>query len=131
MSESPGSSRRILVISDYAAICELLQLALTREGYEVVCISAIADATVVEGILFDLVITNTRAPYSSGQDVVREIHQVLGGVPVLHLDDLTRPLIAALPGHVPSLRIPFSIAALLTAVESLLQSDTSDPERTA
>ena len=132
MPEIPSSyGQRILVINDFATMRELLQRILAGEGYDVVCVPTLGQPTGVPDIRFDLVITNTRAPDESGQDVIREIHQVFPGVPVLHLDDLTRPLRSALPRGVPSIPMPFSIPALLLAVDHLLQRDSREPERTA
>ena len=132
MSKTPASTRpRILIISDHGAVRELLHVALTREGYEVVCISDLGKMAGLTDVRFELVVTNTRPPYLSDRDVFREIHEAFPGVSVLHLDDLTRPITSVLPGHVTMLQVPFSIPGLLAAVDRLLQSGSDEPGRTA
>jgi DNA-binding response OmpR family regulator len=113
------NSIRILVIEDDDPVRQMLDRALRTDGYDVV---SLADIPVhPNGLLgrVDLVVTNARMPYLSGDDLIGEIHRHWPGVPILHLDDLTRPLSSSMPIHVPSLMKPFSIESLLLAVEHL------------
>jgi DNA-binding response OmpR family regulator len=109
---------RILLIEDDAAVRRMLARALSMAGYEVVSPSE-QQGDGANGKQFDLIVTNTRVPYLSGKELVEEIHRDWPGIPILHLDDLTRPLSAALPSGVPSLMKPFSVESLLLAVEHL------------
>jgi DNA-binding response OmpR family regulator len=119
-----GRTIRILLIEDDAAVRRMLERALSLADYQVVCLD---QPEAMDGKRFDLIVTNTRVPYLSGKELVDEIHRDWPGIPILHLDDLTRPLSAALPSGVPSLMKPFSIESLLLAVEHL--TSTGDAQR--
>lgn len=116
----PGHDRiRILVIEDDDPVRQLLDRALRTDGYEVVSLGEFPGQPNGAPGKVDLVVTNARTPYLSGEDLISEIHRHWPGVPILHLDDLTRPLSSSMPTHVPSLMKPFSIESLLLAVEHL------------
>ena len=112
-------SIRILVIEDDDPVRQMLDRALRTDGYDVVSLPDIPGQ--LNGSLgqVDLVVTNARSPHLSGEDLITGIHRHWPGVPILHLDDLTRPLSSSMPTHVPSLMKPFSIESLLLAVEHL------------
>jgi DNA-binding response OmpR family regulator len=114
---------RILVVDDEAAVRHMLERALTAEGYEVVGMAdgaaGLTAASTAQGS-FDLVITNSHMPNLSGDQMVTELRRRFPGLPILHLDDLSRPLGDTLPANVPSIPKPFSVEGLLTVVSHLL-----------
>jgi DNA-binding response OmpR family regulator len=71
---------------------------------------------------FDLMITNTHMPRMNGAELVAEVRAAFPGLPILHLDDLSRPDHGALPADVPNLYKPFRLEALVDRVKSLLES---------
>jgi DNA-binding response OmpR family regulator len=115
---------RILVVDDEPSIRALLVRVLKAEGYEAVALNdglAGLDAALTAADPYDLVITNNRMPHLSGAELVAQLRAAHPGLPILHLDDLSRPEAAELPPDVPNLRKPFNLAALLTYVGRLLQ----------
>jgi len=119
---------RLLVVDDERTVRHMLERVLTAEGYEIVGLedgaAGLTAASTAEG-LFDLVITNNYMPHRSGEELVAELRGRFPGLPILHLDDLSRPIGAKLPPGVPSIPKPFNIDSLLTVVTYLLQQ----PER--
>ena len=53
--------------------------------------------------------------------MVADLRRRFPGLPILHLADLSRPIQPLLPDDVPTLPKPFSVNALLTAVDQLLE----------
>jgi len=119
---------RILVVDDEPSVRHMLERVLGAEGYEVVGMedgaAGLTAASTAKGS-FDLVITNNHMPHLSGEQLVDELRRRFPGLPILHLDDLSRPIGAKLPRDVPSIPKPFNIDRLLTAVTYLLKQ----PER--
>lgn len=67
----------ILVCDDERSICEMLDIALRREGHRVETVNSGADAKrKLDGALFDLIITDIRMPNINGIEVLRHAHQV-------------------------------------------------------
>jgi CheY-like chemotaxis protein len=113
---------RILVLDDEPAIRALVSRALGEEGYDVVTMAnGLVGLEAVEGNHFDLVITNNCMPGMSGAEVIERLHQLLPSLPVLHLDDVSRPS-DELHRGVRTLYKPFSISALQFAVRKLLEA---------
>jgi DNA-binding response OmpR family regulator len=69
---------------------------------------------------YALVVTNNCTPHLSGAEMVAALRERFPDIPILHLDDLSRPHDAALPANVPNLYKPFSIDRLLEEVGALL-----------
>jgi len=128
---SGHDSIRILVIEDDDPVRQMLDRALRTDGYDVVSLADVPGQANGSLGKVDLVVTNARMPDLSGEDLIREIHLHWPGVPILHLDDLTRPLSSSMPTHVPSLMKPFSIESLLLAVEHLTTRESSAGKRDA
>src|SRR3712207_7928556 len=102
-------SRRILVVDDEPAVRRLIERALEPEGYEVVAVAdgqAGLTAAKTAGADFDLVVTNTFLPNVSGPDLIRELQRLYPGLPVLHLEDLSREPDGEVVEGVPTLFQP-------------------------
>jgi CheY-like chemotaxis protein len=112
---------RILVLDDEPAIRALVARALGEEGYEVVTVAdGLTGLEAAAGDGFDLVITNNCMPGMSGAEVVERLHRLFPTLPILHIDDLSRPSGQQFPDSVLNLYKPFSISALQDAVRTLL-----------
>ena len=109
---------RILVVDAEPAVRALIVRALEEAGYEVVAVGdgeAGLTAAKTAGISFDLVLTNSYMPHMSGEQLIGHLRRLFPHLPILHLDDLARP-IGPHAEAVPTLRKPFSIGALLESV---------------
>jgi two-component system, NtrC family, response regulator PilR len=67
----------ILVCDDERSICEMLDIALRREGYKIETVTSGETAKrKIEGALYDVVITDIKMPRIDGIEVLRYAHQV-------------------------------------------------------
>ncbi|MBV9480314.1 MAG: sigma-54-dependent Fis family transcriptional regulator [Acidobacteria bacterium] len=67
----------ILVCDDERSICEMLDIALRREGHKVETVtSGEAAKRKIDGALYDVVITDIKMPKIDGIEVLRYAHQV-------------------------------------------------------
>src|SRR5512141_462542 len=67
----------ILVCDDERSICEMLEIALRKEGHRVETVtSGDAARKKIDSALFDVVITDIRMPNINGIEVLRHAHQV-------------------------------------------------------
>jgi CheY-like chemotaxis protein len=114
---------RILVVDDEPMVCALVSRALTDDGYQVTAThdgrAALEMARTAEPE-FDLIVTNTWMPGLSGSELIERLRQDFPEVPILHLDDLTRPKSGEPREDVTTLYKPFSVDALRQAVRQLL-----------
>jgi DNA-binding response OmpR family regulator len=118
---------RILVIEDEPTLGHLLIRALEWDGYDVVWVNGEAGlrAAKMWGKSYDLVITNSRRPGAAGADPIALVHELLPGLPVLHLDEVSQPKGEA--HHGPTLYKPFGLDSLSEAVRELLSEGTHAP----
>jgi DNA-binding NtrC family response regulator len=67
----------ILVCDDERSICEMLDIALRREGHRVETVNA-GEAAIIklDAALYDVVVTDIKMPNTDGIDVLRHAHQV-------------------------------------------------------
>jgi two-component system response regulator PilR (NtrC family) len=74
----------ILVCDDERSICEMLDIALRREGHRVETVqSGQAAKNKIDGNLFDLIITDIKMPTIDGIEVLRHAHRVSPDSPVI------------------------------------------------
>ena len=67
----------ILVCDDERSICEMLDIALRREGHRVETVqSGQAAKNKIDGALYDLIITDIKMPNIDGIEVLRHAHRV-------------------------------------------------------
>jgi DNA-binding response OmpR family regulator len=115
-------AQRILLVDDEPAVLALLTRALREEGYEVVAVAdgqAGLNAAKTADQPYDLVVTNSYMPHMSGDELIVHLKQLFPGLPILHLDDVSRDLSAStIP--VPTLYKPFSMESLVGEVRRLL-----------
>ena len=115
---------RVLVVDDEPVVREILTRALRLAGYEVVAMNdgrAGVDAATSAEVPYDLVVSNNCLPGQSGAEMVARVRNRFSDMPVLHLDDLSRPHHPPLPEDVPNLSKPFGIDRLLAEVAPLLK----------
>jgi two-component system, NtrC family, response regulator PilR len=74
----------ILVCDDERSICEMLDIALRRDGHRVETVqSGQAAKSKIDGNLFDLIITDIKMPNVDGIEVLRHAHRVSPDSPVI------------------------------------------------
>src|SRR5690242_3327386 len=67
----------ILVCDDERSICQMLDIALRRDGHKVETVNAGADAKrKLDGALYDVIVTDIKMPNIDGIEVLRYAHQV-------------------------------------------------------
>lgn len=67
----------ILVCDDERSICEMLEIALRREGHKIETVtSGEAAKRKIDGALYDVIITDIKMPKTNGIEVLRYAHQV-------------------------------------------------------
>ena len=72
-----GRMGNILVCDDERSICEMLDIALRRDGHKVETVKSGEDAKrKLEGTLYDVVVTDIKMPNIDGIEVLRHAHQV-------------------------------------------------------
>jgi DNA-binding NtrC family response regulator len=74
----------ILVCDDERSICEMLDIALRRDGHRVETVqSGQAAKNKIDGALYDLIITDIKMPNIDGIEVLRHVHRVSPDSPVI------------------------------------------------
>src|SRR5215471_12261344 len=72
-----GSMGNILISDDERSICEMLDIALRRDGHRVETVNSGESAKKkLEGALYDVVVTDIKMPNTDGIEVLRYAHQV-------------------------------------------------------
>src|SRR5208337_4433131 len=67
----------ILVVDDERSICELLDIALRRDGHKVETVTGgEAAKRKIESALFDVIVTDIKMPRVDGVEVLRHAHQI-------------------------------------------------------
>jgi DNA-binding NtrC family response regulator len=80
----PGSGARILVVDDSPATLEILYRNLESKGYVVHTAPGVFEAIqIAKRVELDLVITDMKMPGSSGQDLIRYVHDNLKNTEVV------------------------------------------------
>jgi two-component system response regulator PilR (NtrC family) len=79
-----GDMANVLVCDDERSICEMLDIALRREGHRVETVqSGQAAKNKIDGALYDLIITDIKMPNIDGIEVLRHAHRVSPDSPVI------------------------------------------------
>jgi two-component system response regulator PilR (NtrC family) len=74
----------ILVVDDELSMREFLEILLGKEGYAVSCAESGEDAsTILDGEIFDLVITDIRMEHVDGLGVLRKVKEIHPETPVI------------------------------------------------
>src|ERR1700675_2650149 len=82
--EKGGCVANILVCDDERSICEMLDIALRRDGHRVETVqSGQAAKNKIDGALYDLIITDIKMPNIDGIEVLRHAHRVSPDSPVI------------------------------------------------
>lgn len=127
-------SKHILVVDDESRIREVVQYALTKEGFEVTAVgdgrSALAETARKS---FDLIVLDVMLPEGSGLDVCREIRRT-SRVPILFLsargEEIDRVVGLEIGGD-DYLTKPFSPRELVARVRAIVRrtegSDAREP----
>ncbi len=79
-----SSKPRVLVTEDDPDTCDLIELLLTNEGYEVVCTTSPAEALLLARTKpFDLYLLDNWIPGTSGPDLCKLLREINDQIPVL------------------------------------------------
>ncbi|MBI2069399.1 MAG: response regulator [Elusimicrobia bacterium] len=122
-------SKKILVVDDEESICELLRVALAREGFEILTAKNGKEAlSIVLSSSPDLILLDLMLPNMSGFEVLRELQRPdMNRVPVIvftgrYTDNSTQDLIRQETNVVEFLQKPLNTAALATRVHTILKT---------
>jgi DNA-binding NtrC family response regulator len=129
-SAPPKPVKTILIVDDSEDITELMELSLSKRGYEVLCCSQLAEALNVweeNAPRIDLLITDVKlGESSSGLDLAERLLSLKPGLRILAVSGfLQEEPRAALDGKMAFLHKPFRWDDLAVQVEQLLTE--SDP----
>ncbi|MEJ6391999.1 response regulator transcription factor [Gymnodinialimonas sp. 2305UL16-5] len=119
------TSAHILVVEDNPEICEVIDDALTMEGYEVDVVNVGAGLAhrLAEG-RYDLVVLDRMLPDAEGADLCRALRAAGNGVLILMLtarDALDEKVEGLEAGADDYLTKPFALSELVARVQSLLR----------
>src|SRR5580704_8128254 len=79
-----GCVANILVCDDERSICEMLDIALRRDGHRIETVnSGQAAKNKIDGALYDLIITDIKMPNIDGIEVLRHAHRVSPDSPII------------------------------------------------
>jgi two-component system response regulator PilR (NtrC family) len=77
MREKGERMANILVCDDERSICEMLDIALRRDGHKVETVtSGEAAKKKIDGAIYDVIVTDIKMPATNGIEVLRYVHQV-------------------------------------------------------
>ena len=77
MKNSSAGAKRILVVEDEPAICELCRRVLTGEGFEVdIAVNGKVAQDMIEDKKYDLFLIDIRLPEMDGKELYKWIHDV-------------------------------------------------------
>ncbi len=123
---SKNSEKTILVVDDDLSILTVLERALIRDGYNVLTADDGKSALdILERNVVNLVITDVHMPHLSGTDLLAEINQSFGSVPVILITgkptvDLAVECMKI--GARDYISKPFSISKIEATIERVLNS---------
>ena len=84
LRQKGGAVANILVCDDERSICEMLDIALRRDGHRVETVqSGQAAKNKIDGALYDVIITDIKMPNIDGIEVLRHAHRVSPDSPVI------------------------------------------------
>ena len=119
-------SERILVVDDDPAILSLLEVLLRRERYQVDTASGGRDAlSKIELTRYDVIVLDLMMPEVSGFEVLKRLHvrdPQIKCVVVVSAGSEFEVVHAITPNVFTSLRKPFDIQALVTAVQKCIEA---------
>ncbi|GAH16631.1 unnamed protein product, partial [marine sediment metagenome] len=77
MKNSSAGAKRILVVEDEPAICELCRRVLAGEGFEVdIAVNGKVAQDMIEDKKYDLFLIDIRLPEMDGKELYKWIHDV-------------------------------------------------------
>ena len=67
----------VLVVDDERSICEMLEIALRKDGHKIETVNSGENAKKkVDSALFDVIVTDIKMPHTNGIEVLRYAHSV-------------------------------------------------------
>lgn len=84
MTDSPKSKCRILCVDDHRDTCEMLQMLLSEEDYDVTLAATVQEARdLASSREFDLYVLDKRLPDGTGVDLCTLLNELTPGVPCI------------------------------------------------
>jgi two-component system, cell cycle sensor histidine kinase and response regulator CckA len=112
----------VLVVDDYASVCELIATKLVALGYQVLAAlgghEARAMIAKAPGLSIDLLITDIEMPRMRGEDLAAWLHRVQPDAKVLFMS--THKSDVRLTSPFAFLQKPFQLGTLASMVQGLL-----------
>jgi DNA-binding NtrC family response regulator len=113
----------VLVVDDYASVCELIATKLAAAGYRVVTALGGEDAqamiTKSPGLSIDLLITDIEMPRMRGEDLAAWLQRTQPGAKVLFMSTYKNEV--RLNSPFAFLQKPFKLDSLTSMVQGLLK----------
>ena len=120
-------SKKILIIEDEPDIRKTLEYNLSREGYDVISTSSLAEGrNSLESNSFSLILLDLMLPDGSGLDLCREIKsdKIFSSIPIIILtakDDEVDKIVGFELGADDYVTKPFSVRELILRVKAVLK----------
>ncbi|HEX7295330.1 MAG TPA: response regulator [Pyrinomonadaceae bacterium] len=84
MTGSPKSKCRILCVDDHRDTCEMLQMLLSEEDYDVTLAATVQEASdLAVSRQFDLYVLDKRLPDGTGMDLCAILNELTPGIPCI------------------------------------------------
>jgi two-component system NtrC family response regulator len=116
---------KILVIDDELVICKGCQLPLSDKGYLVdICITGKAGIEAIQEGSYDLILLDMRLPDIEGMEILKDIHEIKPGLPVIVMtgySTVQNAVDSMKLGAFDYLSKPFTDEALMLVVERAIE----------
>jgi len=127
-----GAGERLLLVEDEPSVLKLVELMLTRLGYQVASATNVVDAVKIARGKDELalLITDVIMPEKSGKEVAQEVLLHQPGLKCLFMSGYTADVIddrGVLSEEIAFLQKPFSLGQLARKVRSVLDGETLSP----
>jgi two-component system cell cycle sensor histidine kinase/response regulator CckA len=115
---------QVLLVEDDASVRSVIERILIRGGHRVLAVSDPVEALALARTkqAFDIVVTDVVMPQMSGPELVAELFELRGELPVVFVSGYAKTAQSELSSHPGYLPKPFTPAALLAKVAERLQA---------
>jgi DNA-binding NtrC family response regulator len=117
----PNDALKILIVDDYADFADALKIQLEHSGRKAITAQSVRQALDVldEDPSIGIVVTDIRMPGVDGMDFRRVLKHRFPKLPVVFMTGLPIDDDEVVPAHAAFLQKPFSVEALIKAIDGL------------
>jgi len=117
---------KILIVDDEESMREMLDIMLSKVGYEVSCACSYGEALkFIQGDNFDLVVSDIKMPDSSGLELLKKIRSMNPDLPVIIITayaSLDSALVALREGAFDYINKPFEVNQIKFSIKRALEN---------